>query len=101
MLTIAVDAMGGDHAPLVNVDGAVAAAREFGIQTLLVGKAAERDANRIGLCPIRRETVGGHHRKPGRAHRVGKVVGRDRTAQPQPEMIALRMGGEVEAVEQP
>jgi glycerol-3-phosphate acyltransferase PlsX len=34
---IAVDAMGGDHAPLVNVDGAVAAAREFGIATLLVG----------------------------------------------------------------
>jgi glycerol-3-phosphate acyltransferase PlsX len=38
---IAVDAMGGDHAPLVNVDGAIAAAREFGIQTLLVGKTAE------------------------------------------------------------
>jgi len=38
---IAVDAMGGDHAPHVNVDGAVAAAREFGIATLLVGRAAE------------------------------------------------------------
>jgi glycerol-3-phosphate acyltransferase PlsX len=35
---IAVDAMGGDHAPAVNVDAAVAAAREFGIATLLVGK---------------------------------------------------------------
>ena len=34
---IAVDAMGGDHAPQVNVDGAVAAAREFGITSLLVG----------------------------------------------------------------
>jgi glycerol-3-phosphate acyltransferase PlsX len=38
---IAVDAMGGDHAPRVNVDGAVAAAREFGIASLLVGKRAE------------------------------------------------------------
>jgi glycerol-3-phosphate acyltransferase PlsX len=40
-LRIAVDAMGGDHAPLVNVDGAVAAAREFGIASLLVGRASE------------------------------------------------------------
>jgi phosphate acyltransferase len=38
---IAVDAMGGDHAPQVNVDGAVAAAREFGISILLVGRRAE------------------------------------------------------------
>jgi glycerol-3-phosphate acyltransferase PlsX len=38
---IAVDAMGGDHAPHVNVDGAIAAAREFDISTLLVGKAAQ------------------------------------------------------------
>src|SRR5262252_3374259 len=45
--------MGGDHAPLVNVDGAVAAAREFGIATLLVGRTAElepllRDAGYSG-----------------------------------------------------
>src|ERR1700731_3909209 len=33
--------MGGDHAPHVNVDGAIAAAREFQISTLLVGKAAQ------------------------------------------------------------
>ena len=39
-MRIAVDAMGGDHAPRVNVDGAVAAAREFGISSLLVGKPA-------------------------------------------------------------
>lgn len=36
-MRIAVDAMGGDHAPQINVDGAIAAAREFGIGTLLVG----------------------------------------------------------------
>ncbi len=40
-MRIAVDAMGGDHAPLVNVDGAVAAAREFGISSLLVGRTSE------------------------------------------------------------
>ncbi|MFY9550015.1 MAG: phosphate acyltransferase PlsX [Thermoanaerobaculia bacterium] len=40
-MRIAVDAMGGDHAPLVNVDGAVAAAREFGIASLLVGRTSE------------------------------------------------------------
>lgn len=40
-MRIAVDAMGGDHAPLVNVDGAVAAAREFGITSLLVGRTSE------------------------------------------------------------
>ncbi len=40
-MRIAVDAMGGDHAPRVNVDGAVAAAREFGISSLLVGRAVE------------------------------------------------------------
>ena len=40
-MRIAVDAMGGDNAPQVNVDGAIAAAREFGIATLLVGRTAE------------------------------------------------------------
>jgi phosphate acyltransferase len=39
-MRIAVDAMGGDHAPQVNVDAAIAASREFGIPTLLVGSAA-------------------------------------------------------------
>jgi glycerol-3-phosphate acyltransferase PlsX len=41
MITIAVDAMGGDHAPHPEVEGAVAAAREFGVRILLVGHAAE------------------------------------------------------------
>jgi phosphate acyltransferase len=39
-MRIAVDAMGGDHAPHVNVDAAIAAAREFGISSLLVGDSA-------------------------------------------------------------
>lgn len=35
--TIALDAMGGDHAPAVPVEGAVIAAREFGVDVALVG----------------------------------------------------------------
>lgn len=38
MLTIAVDAMGGDHAPKSEVEGAVRAARDLGVKVLLVGK---------------------------------------------------------------
>ena len=34
---IAVDAMGGDHAPQVVVEGAFLAAQEYGIAVLLVG----------------------------------------------------------------
>ena len=43
-MTIAIDAMGGDHAPRVNVEGAVAAANELGLDTLLVGKRREIEA---------------------------------------------------------
>ena len=38
MLTIAVDAMGGDHAPESEVAGAVDAARSLGIRVVLVGQ---------------------------------------------------------------
>jgi phosphate acyltransferase len=38
MLTIAVDAMGGDHAPCPEVEGSVLAARELGVRVLLAGK---------------------------------------------------------------
>jgi len=37
-MRIVVDAMGGDHAPGVVVDGAVQAARDFGVEIILVGK---------------------------------------------------------------
>jgi glycerol-3-phosphate acyltransferase PlsX len=40
MITIAVDAMGGDHAPRPEVEGAVLAARELGVRVLLVGQPA-------------------------------------------------------------
>src|SRR5919108_591369 len=45
MTCIAVDAMGGDHAPSAVVEGAVAAARHLDVRVALVGRAAlVRDA---------------------------------------------------------
>jgi glycerol-3-phosphate acyltransferase PlsX len=38
MLTIAVDAMGGDHAPKPEVDGAIRASKSFGVRVILVGR---------------------------------------------------------------
>src|SRR5258706_10019660 len=38
MITIAVDAMGGDHAPRPEVEGSVLAARELGVRVILVGQ---------------------------------------------------------------
>lgn len=38
MITIAVDAMGGDHAPRPEVEGSVLAAREMDVRVLLVGQ---------------------------------------------------------------
>src|ERR1700757_3579709 len=40
MITIAVDAMGGDHAPRPEVEGSVLAARELGVRVILVGQPA-------------------------------------------------------------
>lgn len=39
-MRIALDAMGGDQAPAATVAGAVAAAREYGVEVALVGRAA-------------------------------------------------------------
>ena len=38
MLTVAVDAMGGDHAPKAEVEGAIRAARSLGVRVILVGR---------------------------------------------------------------
>src|SRR5260370_27969 len=40
MITIAVDAMGGDHAPRPEVEGSVLAARDLGVRVLLVGQSS-------------------------------------------------------------
>ena len=52
MITIAVDAMGGDHAPRPEVEGALEAARSFGVRILLAGQPAA----------IRRELARHKHR---------------------------------------
>jgi len=57
MLTIAVDAMGGDKAPVPEVEGAIRAAREYGHRVLLVGNASTverelRSHDSIGELPI-------------------------------------------------
>jgi glycerol-3-phosphate acyltransferase PlsX len=41
MLKIAVDAMGGDFAPASEVEGALEAARDFGLTVILVGRAEQ------------------------------------------------------------
>src|SRR5450759_764492 len=59
-MKIAVDAMGGDHAPEVTVDGALAALRELGLSTILVGKSAPIEAllkKRNGKVPPEIEIV--------------------------------------------
>src|SRR5262245_49154112 len=38
LIKIAVDAMGGDHAPVAEVEGAIQAAREFRVGVVLVGQ---------------------------------------------------------------
>ena len=44
-IIVAVDAMGGDNAPAIEVEGAVAAARRWGVSIILVG-----DTERIQAC---------------------------------------------------
>src|SRR6185369_8716120 len=57
MTRIVVDAMGSDHYPKPDVEGAVLAAREYGVEIILVGDAAktqpELDSAKIGTLPIR------------------------------------------------
>ena len=52
--TVAVDAMGGDHAPREVVKGAVEAARHGGVHILLVGdaQAVEAELNGYDLASI-------------------------------------------------
>jgi len=56
MTTVALDAMGGDHAPRVEVEGAILAARELGVRVLLVGVEAgvreELNRHRHRALPI-------------------------------------------------
>jgi len=52
-IVVAVDAMGGDNAPAVEVKGAVAAARRWGVSIILVG-----DRERVEDCLAQESTSG-------------------------------------------
>ncbi len=56
MITIALDAMGGDHAPRAEVEGAILATRELGVRVILTGNEAairqELDRHRHQNLPI-------------------------------------------------
>src|ERR1019366_3250422 len=73
-ITIALDAMGGDHAPRAEVEGAIAAARELGVRVLLVGIEAtvrqELDRPKHPDLPIELVTAG----NPGAAMTVARFV---------------------------
>lgn len=58
-MKIAVDAMGGDYAPKVVVEGAVAAAKEYGCQIALVGiqERIEEELRKISACPDTIEVI--------------------------------------------
>jgi phosphate acyltransferase len=77
MRRIAVDAMGGDHAPSVIVDGAVAAARHLDAEVVLVGPrleieralAGHADWNTLGLSIVDAPDVIGMSEAPAVALR--------------------------------
>jgi glycerol-3-phosphate acyltransferase PlsX len=67
-MRVAVDAMGGDNAPSVEVEGAVAAVREFGIPVVLVGdtgriheELAKHDAKGLDITVQHASEVVGMH----------------------------------------
>jgi len=64
-MSIALDAMGGDHGASILVEGAVAAAREFGIEIILVGRS--------GILNDELKRVGGNS-LPIRIHEASQVV---------------------------
>ncbi|RIK30266.1 MAG: phosphate acyltransferase PlsX [Anaerolineae bacterium] len=57
MTRIVVDAMGSDNYPAPDVEGAIAAAREYGVEIILTGDASKiqplLDSNHAGNLPIR------------------------------------------------
>ena len=76
---VALDAMGGDQGPAVNVEGAVTAARELGLSVLLVGNEEElvqrlqrHSTNGLGLVICNAPEAVGMHESPSAAVRKKK-----------------------------
>ena len=77
-VVIALDAMGGDHAPASVVEGAVLAAREMGHKLLLVGRREE----------VERELA--RHETAGLRELLSVVDARDVIEMHEPPVLALR-----------
>jgi phosphate acyltransferase len=76
---VALDAMGGDHAPGEIVQGAIQAAREYGVGVLLVGpqnairaELAKHDINGLDLEVVHTDEVIGMDEHPAEAVRAKK-----------------------------
>lgn len=65
-IVVAVDAMGGDNAPAIEVKGAVAAARRWGVSIILVG-----DREKVEFCLAQESTAG----LDIRIQHAGEVIG--------------------------
>src|ERR1700733_5947180 len=61
MLTIAVDAMGGDHAPTAEVEGAVRAAKSLNVRIILVGREEIVRKELAGHADVRGLPIEVHH----------------------------------------
>jgi phosphate acyltransferase len=70
-IIVAVDAMGGDNAPSTEVEGAVAAARQWGISIILVGRADKVEEE------LSKHSIDGLDIQ---VHHAGEVVGMDDSA---------------------
>jgi len=78
-MKIALDAMGGDNAPAIEVEGAVLAAKEFGVEIILVGDKTrietELEKHKIKNLPIsivHASQVIGMHESPTEAYKEKK-----------------------------
>ena len=67
-ITVAVDAMGGDHGPGVIIDGAIKAARKWGMKIVMVGETsaiqaelAEHDCSGLSVNVVHATEVVGMH----------------------------------------
>jgi len=76
---VALDAMGGDQGPVVNIEGAVAAARELGLSVLLVGNEEEisrslrrHSTNGLGITICHAPETVGMNESPSAALRKKK-----------------------------
>lgn len=76
-MRVALDAMGGDHAPEVVVEGGVQAAREYGLEVILVGKEdvvkkelAKYDTAGLSLPVVHASEVLEMDEEPARAART-------------------------------